>query len=239
MSYIFHTFLYQPLFNVLIVLYQTVSFYDFGIAIIILTALIRFLLYPISQKGIRSQKEMFAIQPQIKKIQEEYKDNKEEQMKRVMALYKEKKVNPFSGCLPILIQLPVLIALYWVFIAGFTEGSLSNLYSFIHNPGSINHVFLGFIDIAKKQNVVLAVLAGILQFWQSKMVLDQQTKGQTKKSAQGDFSSAMSKQMTYMMPVMTVLISYSLQAGLALYWITTTLFSIMQQWIVFKKQSDS
>src|SRR3989344_1308397 len=238
MSYIFHTFLYQPLFNVLIVLYQTVSFYDLGIAIIILTALIRILLYPVSQKGIRSQKEMFAIQPQIKKIQEEYKDNKEEQMKRVMAMYKEKKVNPFSGCLPILVQLPILIALYWVFIAGFEEGSLSNLYSFIHNPGSINHIFLGFIDIAKKQNIILAVLAGILQFWQSKMVLDQQTKGQTKKSAQGDFSLAMSKQMTYMMPVMTVLISYSLQAGLALYWITTTLFSIAQQWIVFKKQDD-
>lgn len=239
MSYIFHTFLYQPLFNVLIFLYQTVSFYDFGIAIIILTALIRLLLYPISQKGIRSQKEMFAIQPQIKKLQEEYKDNKEEQMKRVMALYKEKKVNPFSGCLPILVQLPVLIALYWVFLAGFEEGSLNDLYSFIHNPGSINHIFLGFIDIAKKQNIILAVLAGILQFWQSKMVLNQQTKGQTKKSMQGDFSSTMSKQMTYMMPVMTVLISYSLQAGLALYWITTTLFSIMQQWIVFKKQSDS
>ena len=239
MSYIFHTYLYQPLFNVLIVLYQTVSFYDFGIAIIVLTVLIRFLLYPLSKKGIQSQKEMFTIQPEIKKIQEEYKDNKEEQMKRVMALYKEKKVNPFSGCLPILVQLPILITLYWVFISGFEEGSLNNLYSFIHNPGSINHIFLGFIDIAKKQNIILAVLAGIFQFWQSKMILDQQIKGQTKKSAQGDFSLTLSKQMTYMMPVMTVLISYSLQAGLALYWITTTLFSIAQQWIVFKKQNNS
>lgn len=239
MSYIFHTYLYQPLFNVLIVLYQTVSFYDFGIAIIILTILIRSLLYPISQKGIRSQKEMFAIQPQIKKIQEECKNNKEEQMKRVMALYKEKKVNPFSGCLPILIQLPILISLYWVFISGFEEGSLNNLYGFVHNPGSINHIFLGFIDIAQKQNIILAVLAGIFQFWQSKMILDQQTKGQTKKNTKDDFSLTMSKQMTYMMPVMTVLISYSLQAGLALYWITTTLFSIVQQWIVFKKQNDS
>ncbi len=238
MSYIFHTFLYQPLFNVLIVLYQTVSFYDFGIAIIVLTVLIRFILYPVSQKGIRSQKEMFAIQPQIKKIQEQFKDNKEEQMKRVMALYKENKVNPFSGCLPILVQLPILIALYWVFISGFEENSLNNLYSFIHNPGSINNIFLGFINIAEKHNIVLALLAGAFQFWQSKMVLDQQTKGQTKKSMQGDFSSTMSKQMTYMMPVMTVLISYTLQAGLALYWITTTLFTIAQQWIVFKKQKN-
>lgn len=239
MTYIFHTFLYQPLFNFLIVLYQTVSFYDFGIAIIVLTLLIRALLYPVSQKGIRSQKEMFEIQPQIKKLQEEFKDNKEEQMKRVMALYKEKKVNPFSGCLPILVQLPILIALYWVFISGFDETSLSNLYSFVHNPGSINHIFLGFIDIAQKQNIVLALLAGAFQFWQSKMLLDQQTKGQTKKSSQNDFSATISKQMTYMMPVMTIIISYTLQAGLALYWITTTVFSIGQQWIVFKKQKDS
>lgn len=230
----FNTFLYQPLFNALIFLYQTVSFYDLGIAIIILTLLIRFALYPLSKKGIRSQKEMFAIQPLIKKIQAEYKNNKEEQMKRTMALYKEKKINPLSGCLPILIQLPILIALYWVFLAGFDDKSLENLYGFISNPGPINHVFLGLVDIANK-NIYLAILAGILQFFQSKMILDEQMKGQSKGSSRDDFSITMSKQMTYMMPVITVAVSYSLQAGLALYWITTTLFSIVQQWIVFKK----
>ncbi|OGD31991.1 hypothetical protein A3C91_03685 [Candidatus Azambacteria bacterium RIFCSPHIGHO2_02_FULL_52_12] len=234
LSSTFHTFLYQPLFNALIFLYQTVSFYDLGIAIIVLTVVIRFVLYPVSQKGIRSQREMFAIQPLIKKIQEEYKGRKEEQMKRTMALYKEKKINPFSGCLPILIQLPVLIALYWVFMAGFDDKSLENLYGFIQNPGPINHIFLGFIDISRK-NIYLAILAGILQFYQSKMILNEQMRNQAKGSSQNDFSTTMSKQMTYMMPMVTVAVSYSLQAGLALYWITTTAFSIAQQWIIFKK----
>ena len=78
-------------------------------------------------------------------------------------------------------------------------------------------------------------MAGILQFYQSKMILDEQMRNQTKGSSQNDFSTTMSKQMTYMMPVVTVAVSYSLQAGLALYWITTTAFSIAQQWIVFKK----
>ena len=240
-SFIFNEVLYRPLFNILVFLYQTVSFYDFGIAIIILTILIRALLYPLAQKSIKSQKEMSAVQSDVKKIQEQYKSNKEEQMKKIMTLYKEKGVSPFSGCLPLLIQLPILIVLYRVFMAGFDDKNLQNLlYGFISNPGSINHIFLGFIDISKKGNIILALLAGAFQFYQSKMMLDQQKKTRPApvKSATPDFSTAMTQQMTYIMPVMTVFISYSLSAGLALYWITTTIFSIIQQWIVFSKKTN-
>ena len=239
-TFVFNEILYKPLFNFLIFLYQTVAFYDLGVAIIILTILIRLALYPLSRKSIQAQKEMSAIQPEIKKTQEQYKHNKEEQMKRVMALYKEKKVNPLSGCLPILIQLPILIALYKVFLAGFDNNSLNYLYSFVSNPGEINHMFLGLIDISSKKNIILAVIAGGLQFYQSKMILNEQMKHRPAATdqKQDDFATSMSKQMTYMMPVMTTVISYTLPAGLALYWAATTLFSIIQQWVVFKKKSD-
>lgn len=238
-SFIFQEILFRPLFNILVFLYQTVSFYDFGVAIIILTVLIRILLYPLAQKSIRSQKEMAAVQGDIKKIQEQHKNNKEEQTKMIMALYKEKKVNPFSGCLPLLIQLPLLMALYRVFMAGFKDQNLQSLlYGFVPNPGVINHIFLGLIDISKNKNLILALLAGSLQFYQSKMMLDQQKKTQLApaKSAAPDFSTALSKQMTYMMPIMTAYIAYSFPAGLALYWVVTTLFSIIQQWRVFSKE---
>ena len=241
-SFIFNEVLYRPLFNVLVFLYQTVSFYDFGIAIIILTILIRVLLYPLAQKSIKSQKEMVAVQSDIKKVQEQYKNNKEEQMKKVMALYKEKGVSPFSGCLPMIIQLPFLLAIYWVFMAGFDDKNLQDLlYGFIKNPGSINHIFIGLIDISKKGNWVLASLAGAFQFYQSKMMLDQQKKVQPakEKSSTPDFSSALNRQMTYVMPAVTVFISYTLPAGLALYWITTTVFSIIQQRIVFGSKNES
>src|SRR3972149_9398005 len=224
---LYNELLYRPLFNVLVFLYETVSFYDLGIAIIALTVLIRLALYPLSRHAIESQKNMMAVQPEVKKIQEKYKDNKEEQMKRVMELYKEKKVNPFSGCIPILIQLPIIIALYQVFLAGFDDGSLSSLYSSIPNPGSLNHSFLGILDLSLKKNIILAVLAGALQFYQSKMMLDEQKKVQAAPS--NDFSANMSKQMTYTMPVVTVVISYTLPAGLALYWTVTNLISIIQQ----------
>ncbi len=144
-SSLFHELLYQPLFNALMVLYETVGFHDLGVAIIVLTLLIRFILYPLSGKAIASQKNMMTIQPEVKAIQEKYKNNKEEAARRMMALYKERKVNPLSGCLPILIQLPVLIALYWVFLAGFDDESLASLYGFIPSPGHINHMFLGMV----------------------------------------------------------------------------------------------
>jgi len=244
---IFQEFLYRPLFNLLVFLYETVSFYDLGIAIILLTIIIRVALFPLSQKAIKSQKELFKIQPKIKEIQEKFKDNKEEQVKRTMALYKEKGVNPFSGCLPILVQLPILIALYWVFMAGFDNSNLSNLYSFMKNPGDINYMFLNWIDISEK-NVYIALIAGFFQFFQSKMMLDQQKKNRksfkenkpakkdSQKNPMDDISISISKQMTYIMPVITVIIASSLQAGLALYWATTTLFSVLQQWYVFKQK---
>lgn len=233
---LYNELLYRPLFNVLVFLYETVSFADMGIAIIALTVLIRLALYPLSRHAVESQKNMMAIQPEVKKLQEKYKDNKEEQMKRIMELYKEKKVNPFSGCVPILIQLPIIIALYQVFLAGFNDESLSALYSFIPNPGSLHHSFLGLVDLSAKKNIILALLAGALQFYQSKMMLDEQKKVQGETSA-NDFSANMSKQMTYTMPVVTVVVSYTLPAGLALYWAVTTLVSIIQQVQVLRKKT--
>ena len=118
---IFNTFLYRPLFNVLILFYQYVPGHDFGLAVIILTILIKLIFYPLGIKAIKSQKELSGLQPKIKEIQEKYKDNKEQQTKEVMALYKKERINPFSGCLPLLIQLPVLLALYRVFWRGLTR----------------------------------------------------------------------------------------------------------------------
>lgn len=236
-SFIFHEALYRPLLNLLILLYQTISFYDLGLAIIILTVLIRFALYSLSKKSLVSQKQMMEIQPEVRKIQEKYAKNKEEQTKRIWALYKEKGVNPAAGCLPLLIQLPVILALYWVFLAGFDEKALEGLYTFVRNPGNIHHFFLGFIDISK-QNLPLALLAGAFQFWQSKMMYDIQKKNQPPPSGAGEpnFSQMMSRQMVYMMPIVTVTVSYKLHAGIALYWGTTALFSIVQQYLTFGKK---
>ena len=104
----------------------------------------------------------------------------------------------------------------------------------LFRSGGINHLFLGFVDISQR-NLALALIAGALQFWQSKMILDQQKKHNAPAEFQNNISLSMSKQMTYMMPVLTVFIAYSLHAGIAIYWATTTAFSIVQQWRAFRK----
>ncbi len=230
LTLLFHEVLYRPLLNALIFLYNIIPGHDLGMAIIALTLIIRFILYPLSKKALESQKAMSLLQPKIKEIQRKFKDNKEAQTKAVMEFYKKNKINPFGGCLPLLIQLPIFIALYRVFIGGLTTESLGALYPFVQNPGSINTTFLGLIDLSRKGYIPFAVLAGAFQFIQGKMM---QVK--FPKKVKGDMGSMMGQQMIYFMPILTIYIAMIVPAALALYWVVITLFAIFQQWIILRK----
>ena len=225
MIYAYNTFIYQPIFNFLIWLHNVIPGHDIGIAIIVLTLVTRFLLVPLTLKQIKSQKALQDLQPKMDEIKRKYKDDKEKQSKELMKFYQENKVNPLASCLPLLIQLPILFALYRAFMAGLTAKGFEVLYPFVARPETINPMFLGLVDLSQK-NLTLAILAGATQFIQSKMLMP---KKKTK-----DMAGMMSKQMTYFMPVMTVFIAMSLPAGLALYWLVTTLFAIGQQYFIMK-----
>src|SRR4030042_2639385 len=155
--------LYKPLFNALVLLYQYLPGKDFGIAVIALTLVIRLILYPLMAKSIKSQKVLTELQPKIKEIQEKYKNDKEKQARETMALYQKEKINPFGGCLPLIIQLPILIALYRVFWKGLQPEAMEKLYSFVPNPGIIDPTFLGFLNLADP-NFIEAIVAGIAQY---------------------------------------------------------------------------
>jgi len=228
----FNTILYRPLLNALILLYQYIPGHDFGLAVIVLTILIKFLFYPLGVKAIKSQKALSILQPKIKEIQEKYKDNKEQQTKEIMGLYKREKINPFSGCLPLLIQLPVLIALYRVFWSGLQAEQMVLLYSFVPFPGVIDPTFFGIVNLANP-NMVIAFLAGIFQFVQVKMAAPKPKEGKKKDSS---FAGQMQKQMLYFMPAFMVLILFRLPSAVGLYWLTTTLFTIIQQYVILKKE---
>ncbi|MEK7503437.1 MAG: YidC/Oxa1 family membrane protein insertase [Patescibacteria group bacterium] len=230
---IFDIALYQPLFNALILTYLYLPGRDFGIAVIVLTVLIKLVLYPLGVQAIRSQKGLAQLQPKMKEIQEKFKNDKEQQSKAMMEFYKKEKINPFSGCLPLVIQLPILIGLYQVFWKGFGEAQLRFLYSFVPNPGQINTTFLGIMDLAQA-SIILAVLTGIAQFFQGKMM---ETKQKSSAGSSG-MSQMMQKQMIYFLPIFTVFILWKLPAAVALYWLTTTLFTIAQQYIILKKHDS-
>ncbi len=231
---IFNLILYQPLFNALVFLYAFLPGHDFGIAIIVLTAAIRLVLYPLMAQSIRSQKILNELQPKIQEIQKQYQNDKQKLAKATMELYQKEKFNPFGGCLPLLIQLPILIALYQVFWKGFQAEQLKFLYSFVPNIGAIDPMFLGLINLTQP-NIVFAILAGVLQFVQSKMMMPQMKKQQQKNDQMAQFSGAMQKQMIYLLPLFTVFILWKLPSAVGLYWLVTTLFSIVQQYLIYRK----
>lgn len=235
MSQIFNTILVQPLFNALVFFYNTIPGNDLGVAIIVLTVLIKALLYPLTHQTIKSQKAMQELQPKIEELKKKYKDNKEEQARAMMALYKENKVNPMSSCLPLLIQLPFLIAVYQVFAHGLKSESLQLLYPFISNPGHLNAISLGFFDLSKP-NLILAGVTALAQFWQTKMLSTQKPPKEleNKEGAKDeDMMAIMNKQMLFMMPAMTFFIGFTLPSGLVLYWFAMTILTVAQQYLMF------
>lgn len=187
-----------------------------------------------SRKSIKAQREMQELQPLMDDIKKKYKDNKEEMAKELMALYKKHKVNPMGSCFPLLIQFPFLIAVFKVFFDGFKPETLQKLYPFVTNPGVVNPMFLNIMDMSKPF-VALAFLVGITQFWQTKMLIH--TPQPKVKGAEDESMMAnMNKNMMYFMPIITVVIGFKLPSGLLIYWLVTTLLTILQQYIFFKKQ---
>ncbi len=222
----FYTILYQPLFNALVVLYNSIAFADLGVAVILLTILIRFILFPLFYKSLRQQAIMQRIQPHVKRIREEHKGNRESEAKALMALYKEHRINPFTSFFLILIQLPVLIALYQVFLHGFSPETFKDLYSFVHAPEQLHNMFLGLIDLQKPDMLVVG-LATVAQYFQAKLAFRKSAL-----SPQGnakDPAAQIGKQMMFVGPALTLVFLLRLPSVIGLYWTTTALFSLVQQ----------
>ncbi len=234
MAYLFRVIFYQPILNLLVFLYNIIPGHDLGVVIIVLTVVIKLILSPLSKQSIKSQKALQDIQPKIDEIKRKYANNKEEMGKAMMDVYRENKVNPFSSCLPLIIQIPFLIAVYSVFRSGLSDGSLNYVYSFIYRPEVINHISFGFLDLSKP-NVSLAILAGVAQFWQAKMMSTKKPEIKSEGSQDENMMAIMNKQMLYFMPLITVIIGLKLPGGLTLYWFALTFLTALQQLYIFHR----
>ena len=228
MIYLYNLIFYRPILNALVFFYETAAFRDFGVAIILTTLLTRLILAPLFHKGAHQQAVMQRIQPKIKKIQETHKDDKEKQTRALMELYKEHGVNPFSNIILLIIQMPILIAVYGIIKSGIGPNELGYLYSFIPQPALITHSFLGIFNLEDK-SIVLVVLAAIAQYFQARLVIYKNPDG-------GSLSPAekMARQMAFIGPFVTLFVFYNLPAAVGLYWLVSSIFSIVQQFIVNK-----
>lgn len=231
---LFNEIFFRPLLNALVFLTSVLPFHDLGFAVIILTILVRLVLFPFTHHSVKAQTKMRILEPEIAQIREQHKNNQEEQARRIMALYKQHGVNPFSGCLMLVIQLPLLIALYQVFLVE-TVDMAQYLYSFIHMPETLQTVFLGLIDLMEI-SIPVAVLAALTQFIQMKLAVPKTKQPLSlPSSSKADISRMMAVQMTYGMPVIVLLIGLRFPSAVSLYWTTMNIFAIIHEMIVRKK----
>lgn len=213
--------LWRPLLNCLVWLYVNLPFQDLGLAIVVLTVIIRVLLSPLLFKMRKAQQDLAKIQPEIKRLQEQYKNDRNAQSRALMELYAAHKVNPFSGCITAFIQFPLLIAIFQVFQSGLDPSSLSYLYSFVPNPGILDPVGFGAIDLSKG-NIPLGVAAAAVQYMQGKLVALPSISND-----KFDFA----KIMQWQMPLIILIASISFPSSLAVYWTVSNFFDIVQEFI--------
>jgi YidC/Oxa1 family membrane protein insertase len=230
-STFFNATFYNPIYNALVALVALVPGSDVGVAVIILTIIIRLILLPFSLSAARTQRAMKMLEPKIKELKETHKDDKERQAIETLALYKESRVNPFASILIALIQIPILLALYWVFTKeAFPAINVARLYAFTPIPHTISLEFLGLISVIGK-SMFLAVCAGLTQFLQAHMALSGTMKP-SQDGKQGDFQKIIGMQLKYVFPFLIATISYTSSGAVALYFIATNLAGSAQEWHV-------
>ena len=228
-SNFFNAVFYDPIYNSLVAIVALIPGSDVGIAVILVTIVIRLILLPFSISAARTQRAMKILEPKIKELKEKHKGDKEKEALETLALYKEAQVNPFASILTVFIQIPVLLALYFVFYyEPFPAINAVRLYSFTPVPDIASLEFLGIISVAGK-SIVLAFLAGITQFYQAHLALSGTMKPSDTKSMQNDFQKIMGMQLKYVFPFIIAAISYSTSGAIALYFITTNLAGAFQE----------
>lgn len=229
----FHTLIYDPLYNGLVFLVGVIPSHDMGIAVIALTVLVRIVLFPLSRRAIEAQLAMKKITPEIEEIKKKHEKNSPEQSKAIFALYKERGIHPFASFGLVLLQFPILIALYWVFYkSGFPNVDSALLYPFVHAPAAIKMEFFGVVNMASR-SIPLAVLAALTQFIYTRLSMGPREKGAESTPVEASLSKDMAKsfdlQARYVLPLMIGVIGYTVSAAAPLYWATSNTFMIFQE----------
>lgn len=220
--------LYKPIYNFLILLIFVIPGHYLGVAVVVLTVIIRFALLPTTRSVTRQQALITKLKPELDKIQLEHKNDQAASAKATMAFYKKHHINPMGSCLPMVLQLVILVVLYRVFQAGLTAVRPDLIYPFTPQPDFINPNFL-WINLSQPDLWVLPIVTGVLQFVQTWQMTP---KG---KSISKDTATNLQRQMVFLFPIMTVLISRKFSAALPLYWSISSIFSIIQQHYILKQ----
>lgn len=227
----FHAVIYDPLYNGLVFLVGIIPAHDMGVAVIILTIMVRIILFPLSRRAVETQMAMKKIAPEVEKVKEKYKNNREEQGKAIFALYRERGVHPFASVGLLAAQLPVLFALYWIFASGGLPVVRPELlYSFVTVPTGVNMEFLGILDMAG-HSLILGILAAVTQFAYTRLSMGPREKkpAAAATSFSGDIARSFDLQARYVLPATFLFLSYVIPSAAMLYLVTSNLFMVGQE----------
>lgn len=235
MGELFSALITDPLYNTLILIVSVVPTHDIGIAVILLTILVKLILFPLAAKASRTGRMMKRLEAPLRDIQTRFKHDRVLQAQKTMELYREYKVNPFSTVLVLFIQLPVILGLYWVFYrGGFPAVDPERLYAFVTSSvTTINMQFLSMVDLGGR-SLLLAVFAGVTQFFYARAMPTAASLGE-KGSLSAQFAESMQLQVRYVLPVIIGVVAYTISAAVALYWITSNMFGIAQEYLLARK----
>lgn len=225
--------LYKPIFNTLIYFISVIPGHSLGWAVILLTLLIKLILLIPNQKALKAQKKMQKVQPQLDALKKKYQNDPQRLAAETMEIWKKHKVSPMGSCLPILIQFPILIALFYVVKDGLGFINPYLVYGGLQgfDASLIQTHFLG-LDLTQVNIIILPIIIGLLQFIQMKLSVGKTLKNQTEGDAAANPMLMMNKTMVYFMPIMIAVFTASVPAAVGFYWGTSTLFGIAQQLVV-------
>lgn len=227
---LFHTALYQPIYNLLILFAGWVPGGDVGIAVILVTVTVKLIIAPLSLSAIKTQRRMRAIEPQLKELREKHKADRQAQALAMMELYKNNGIKPFSSMFAMLIQIPIIIALYLVFLREeLLSVNLDLVYRFIPLPVDLSPYFLGTFEMAGT-SIALAIGAGLFQYFQARATIPVPPPAKNPTGFSGEeFARAMAIQARYVLPLLIGV--FALVSGaIALYFITSSVFGIAQEY---------
>ena len=233
MSYYFNQLFFNPLYNLLVWLSAVLPGHSLGLAIIILTIMVKLILLPLYHKTTTTQQKIRTLEPKLKELKEKHANNREEQARQTMALYRAHGVNPLTSFWLLLVQIPIVLALFWVFQDSFNIRP-ELLYSFVAPPATVNPTLFGLNLTAR--NYVLAILVGVSQFIQMRLAIPPIAPAVSKeRSFKDDLARNMNFQARYLMPAFITLVSFGFPAALTLYWLTSNLFAIGHELIVKRR----
>lgn len=238
-SFIWNEIVYSPLYNGLVYLIDVIPSHDVGLAVICLTVVVRFILFPLSRRAVSTQKKMQSIAPDIERLKEKYKNDREQLGKAIFTLYRENDVHPFASFFLILIQLPILFALYFIFaFGGLPEVDLARLYAAVPAPQTVNMEFLGVIDMAGR-SFVLAVLTAISQLLYTRLSMGPRKAPVAGGTFSADMARSFDLQMRYVFPLLIGVVAFTIPAAAPLYWVTGNTFMIIQELLMGRRFRDT